>query len=212
MYRAMCVVVVAGLALAWSSGVANGAEDGWVTLFDGKSLDGWKATVEGEGSWKVEDGAIVANAKPRSHLFYVGDDKPFVNFELQLDVMTEPNSNGGVYFHTKYQPEGWPKEGYEVQVNNTHRDPRKTGSLYAVKDVHEAPAEDKKWFTMYIKVQGKTVTTKVDGKTLVEFTEEEGRQPGKDFTRILSSGTFALQGHDPDSTVRFKNIKVKRLE
>ena len=94
------------------------AEDGFKRLDDGKSFKGWKKTEENQDSWTVEDGAFKAHGN-RAHLFYVGDDKPFVNFELKVDVMTRKNSNGGIYFHTKYQKEGWPKYGFEVQVNNT---------------------------------------------------------------------------------------------
>ena len=187
------------------------AEEGWVDLFDGKTLDGWKIN-ENPQSWKVEDGAIVVQGQPRSHLFYEGDGKPFKNFELQVETWTEPGSNAGIYIHTKYQDSGWPKYGYEIQVNNTHGDPRKGASVYAVKDVLEAPAKDKTWFTYLIKVKDKTIQVYVDGKLVNEFTEEPGRQPGKDFTRVLSEGTFALQGHDPKSIVKFRNIKVKRLD
>lgn len=188
------------------------AEEGFTRLDDGKSFKGWKKTKENEGSWTIEDGAFKAHGS-RAHLFYVGQDKPFVNFELKVDVMTRENSNGGIYFHTRYQEEGWPRYGFEVQVNNTYRkDPRKTGSLYAVKDVTEAPAKDDVWFTEHVIVKGNQVTIKVDGKTVVEYTEPEGTKAGKNFTRKLDKGTFALQAHDPNSIVYFKNIRVKRLD
>jgi len=185
--------------------------DGWVSLFDGKSLKGWKAS-ENKASWSVdsEKMALVCDG-PRSHLFYVGSDKPFKNFIFQADVMTMPGANAGIYFHTKYQDKGWPKYGYEAQVNNTHRDPKKTGSLYAVDNVMKAPAKDKEWFTMTIKVEGRNIQISVDGKKLVDFTEDANRQAGKDFTRKLDQGTFALQAHDPQSKVYFRNLKVKRL-
>lgn len=195
-----------------SASAQDKVEEGFKSIFDGKSYTGWKIN-ENEKSWSIEDGALVAKGD-RSHLFYTAeDDKPFVNFHLKIDVKTEPKSNGGVYFHTKYQDQGWPKYGYEAQVNNTHGDPKKTAGLYAVKDVfaEQNTAKDGEWFTMDIIVEGNKITTKVNGKTAVEFTEEAGRQPGKDFTRKLDKGTFALQAHDPGSTVRFKNIRVKRL-
>jgi hypothetical protein len=182
----------------------------WITLFDGKSLDGWKISEQPK-SWSVRDGAIVANGK-RSHLFYIGDGKPFKNFEFQAQVMTKPGSNSGIYFHTKFQDEGWPKAGFEAQVNNSyHTDPRKTGSLYAVKDVHQAPAKDNEWFTYTIRVEGRRVTIEINGQAVMEYTEPEGQQPGEDFGRKLGEGTFALQAHDPGSTVLFKDIKVRRL-
>ncbi len=184
--------------------------EGWISIFDGKTLEGWKVN-ENPKSFRVEDGAILANGQPRSHLFYTGDSKPFVNFELSLEVLTGKGANGGVYFHTAFQRSGWPKNGFEVQVNNTHKDPKKTGSLYGVKDIMKAPAKDSTWFTIHLIVNGRTITVKVDGKTVNEYTEPEGQKPGKNFTRKLDKGTFALQAHDPGSTVLFRKIKVKRL-
>jgi hypothetical protein len=184
---------------------------GWISLFDGKTLNGWKAS-ENKDTFSVRNGMVVA-AGPRSHLFYVGpvQNADFKNFELKADVMTEPGSNAGIYFHTEYQETGWPSKGYEVQVNNTHTDWRKTGSLYAVKDVNESPAKDNKWFTEHIIVRDKRIIIKVNGKTTVDWTEPGGfkleNQPG----RKISSGTFALQGHDPKSVVYFKNIMVRPL-
>jgi len=189
---------------------ASAGEKGWVSLMDGKSFKGWKAS-ENSDSWTVEDGAFVC-AGPRSHLFYVGDKQPFENFEFRCEVKTTPGSNAGIYFHTEYQEEGWPKKGYEAQVNNTHKDPKKTGSLYAVENVLEAPAEDGEWFDYHIKVDGKRIVITVNGKECVDFTEEPDRKAGKDFGRVLSEGTFALQAHDPDSKVYFRNIEVKRLK
>lgn len=185
------------------------AEDGWITLFDGKTFEGWKAS-ENKSSWTIKDGAFVCDG-PRSHLFYVGEHAPFVNFHFKCEVMTNAKSNSGIYFHSKYQDKGWPKYGYEAQVNNTHGDPKKTGSLYAVKNVFKAPAKDNEWFTEEIIVQGRHIIIKVNGKTVVDYTEPKDKKAGKDFTRKLDKGTFAFQAHDPISVVKFRNIKVKKL-
>jgi hypothetical protein len=186
-------------------------EAGFKQLFDGKTFNGWKMANENQKSWTIRDGAIVANGE-RCHLYYVGDDKPYVNFELKVDVMTEPNSNGGIYFHTQYQETDWPKAGYEVQVNNTYnKDPRKTGSLYAVQDVKEQIVKDNEWYTYHIIVRGKHVTIKVNDKVTVDWDEPADLKPGGTPARVLDKGTFALQAHDPNSTVRYKNIRVKRL-
>lgn len=184
----------------------------WISLFDGESLDGWRANENTE-TFSVSDGRIVADG-PRSHLFYVGEveNHNFTDFEFKADVMTTPGSNSGIYFHTEYQDSGWPTKGYEAQVNNSGSDPRKTGSLYAIEDISEAPAKDKEWFTMYIKVQGNRITIKVDGKTTVEYTEpDNAERPESMSGRLLSSGTFALQGHDPESTVYYRNIMVRPI-
>lgn len=203
---------VSGLQAGEDKAGAEGKnEEGWVTLFDGKTMDGWKVNENNE-TWKIVDGALVCKGD-RSHIFYVGDEAPYTDFEFQADVMTKPKSNAGIYFHTKFQETGWPKFGYEAQVNNTHGDPKKTGSLYAVNDVLKAPAEDNKWFTMFIRVKGRQVTIQIDGKTVMEYTEPEGKEAfSNDFERRLGSGTFCLQGHDPISEVHFKNIKARHLK
>ena len=203
-------VVTLGLLLTSLEASAQRKQKGWVKLFDGKTLNGWKISEPEKNSWKVENGAIVAHGE-RSHLFYVGDNKPFVNFELKVEAMTTPGSNGGIYFHTQYQETGWPKYGYEVQVNQTHKDWRKTGSLYAVQDVKEQLVKDNEWYTYHIIVKGKRIIIRINDKVAVDWTEEPNRQPGKDFTRVLDKGTFALQAHDPNSTIYYRNIMVKRL-
>jgi hypothetical protein len=184
----------------------------WVSLFDGKSLANWKVG-ENATTFSVENGTIVAHG-PTAHLFYEGDvhQHNYKNFEFKADVMTTPGSNSGIYFHTEYQESSWPKKGYEVQVNNSHTDWRRTGSLYAVQDVKEVYVKDNEWFTEYFKVEGKHVTVKINDKTVVDYTEPENvkRDAGSE-GRVLSSGTFALQGHDPNSKVYFKNIMVKVL-
>jgi len=190
----------------------SGKEKGWVSLFDGKTLDGWKAGANAE-TFTVENGAIKVNGKV-SHLFYDGPvaDHDFRNFEFKVEVMTLPGSNSGIYFHTIYQESSWPKKGYEVQVNNSHSDWRRTGGLYAVQDNRELPAKDNEWFTVHIRVQDKRVTVKVNDKLITDYTEPDDVQREENMKgRILSSGTFALQGHDPGSTVYYRKVMVKIL-
>lgn len=210
MKRSTWIMLVAVGVLCASTQLGIADDEGWISLFDGKSLSGWKKAEENQDAWKVADGALMCDGS-RCHLFYVGDAQPFRNFEFEAEVKTTPGSNSGIYIHTAYQSEGWPKQGYEVQVNNTHGDPVKTSSLYGVVKVLEAPAKDDEWFKMSIRVEGKQVTVKVDGKTLVEYTEPEDKQAGSDFARVLGEGTFALQAHDPQSKVYFRNLRVKKL-
>ena len=204
-------LVASLLALALPSFAAD-SKDGWVSLFDGKSLEGWKANENPE-TFSVKDGEIVVKGQ-RGHLFYVGPvgDHNFKNFEFKADIMARASANSGVYFHTAFQESGWPAKGYEVQVNNTHSDPKKTAGLYGIKDNFTAPAKDDEWFTMVIRVEGKHVVTKVNGKVITDYTEEENaKRTGEFKNRLVSSGTFALQGHDPGSEVHYKNIAVKIL-
>lgn len=203
---------VAMITLAFGQGAE--AEEGWIVLFDGKSLDGWTAAKENPGTFRLENGAIVANG-PRCHLFYTGpvNGANFKDFELKVEVMTRKNSNGGIYFHTRFQESGWPDKGFEVQVNNSYaRDHRKTGSLYMIQDVTETHVPDDEWFTEHIIVKGKRVEVRINGKKVVDWTEPSPPEPPKNAPgRVLDQGTFALQGHDPGSTVYYRNIRVKPL-
>ena len=178
--------------------------DGWVPLFDGRSLAGWKA-AENPATFRVENGEIVVRG-PRAHLFYDGPvmNHSFRDFELRLEVLTKPGANSGVYLRTAYQPTDWPSHGYEVQVNNSHTDWRRTGSLYGVQDTRDARPDDT-WVAMHAIVRGRRIRVLVDGRQVVDYTE-----PADSATR-LTGGTIALQGHDPESEVHYRNIMVRPL-
>lgn len=203
----LCAAAVFGL-----SACATGSSGGWVTIFNGKNLDGWKVN-ENPQTFRVENGELIVDG-PRAHMFYVGDvaNHDFKNFEFQAEVMTKPKANSGIYFHTQYQNDGWPAKGYEVQVNNTHSDWRKGGGLYGISDNKEAPAKDGEWMRYHIKVVGKHVTISINDKLIVDYTEPESAQRPREFAgRLIGSGTFAIQGHDPESVIHYRNIRVKPL-
>jgi len=184
---------------------------GWISLFDGKSLDGWKANRS--GTFSVANGTIKVEG-PTSHLFYEGPvmNHDLKNFEFKAKVMTKPGSNSGIYFHTAYQDSGFPEKGFEVQVNNSHTDWKRSGSLYDIKNTDKVYVKDDVWFTEYIKVQGKHVIVKINNDMVTDWTQPDDFVPPKGQTeRIISDGTFALQGHDPKSVVYFKDIMVKTL-
>jgi hypothetical protein len=188
--------------------------DGWYNLFNGKDLSGWKKSEDHPETFKVVDGDIVANGQV-CHLYYDGpvEKHNFKNFEWKCEIMTKPHSNSGMYFHTKYQPDGFPKVGIEVQVNNTHSDPIKTGSLYKIKNImNDSPAKDNEWFTQTVIVEGKHVVVKVNDKEVNDWTQPEDykREAGWE-KAVIGSGTFALQGHDPGSETHFRKIMVKPL-
>ena len=190
----------------------------WLSLFDGKTLAGWKAGGN-SGTFSVRDGMIVADG-PRSHLFYSGtvEGHDFTNFELKADVKTMPKANSGIYFHTEHQQAGYPAKGYEVQINNTYpgtegyRELRKTGSLYGVRDVFVSCVKDEAWFTVHIIVEGRRIRVSLDGRLLVDYIEpDDPVRPGSSAGKKLSHGTFALQGFGEGSVVYFRNIRVKPL-
>jgi 3-keto-disaccharide hydrolase len=210
------IALVTCFTISVVASVARAADtpdaDGFIALFDGKSLEGWTPS-ENKETWHIEDGCLVSGG-PRSHLFYSGPvhDHDFKNFELKADVMTKPGSNSGIYFHTEYQESDWPFHGYEAQVNNTHSDWKRTGGLYDVQDIRETPVKDDEWFEYDVSVLDKHIVLKINGQTTVDYTEPEGgpkvkEKPG----RMLSHGTIALQGHDPKSKVYFKNVRIKPL-
>ena len=210
------------------------AEDGWISMFNGKDLTGWKSNDEVPGVFTVENGELKVSGG-RAHLFYMGADgaAKFKNFEVKAKVKTTPGANSGFYFHTEYQEKNWPDKGFECQVNSTHTDPKKTGSLYGVVNilalqpgqaepqggkhikVDKAPSTDGEWFDYLITVKGNTITLQVNGKTTVEWTQPEGFDPAKELKnmpgRKLGEGTFAIQGHDPKSTTFYKDLFVKAL-
>jgi hypothetical protein len=190
----------------------------FIPLFDGTSLEGWTAS-ENKASFKVVDGAIVCDG-PRSHLFYTGpvSEGVFKNFELQMTVKTGPNANSGIYFHTKYQEEGWPEKGYEAQIYCAHEakglyiERKKTGSLYAVRNAYKSPVKDGVWFNYRIRVEGNHIRIFINDHLVTDYVQSEDPwRPDNAKGRILSEGTFALQCHDPDSRVYFKDIQVKLL-
>lgn len=181
---------------------SDDAEDsGWIRLFNGRDLAGWRASENGD--FRVEDGAIVVRGK-RAHLF---TEKQFENFDFKCEVMTSPGSNSGIYLHTEYE-ETWPSKGYEVQVNCTHGDPVKNGSLWGVVKAYEPNASDDEWFAMQITVQGKNIVTRVNGKIVVDYTELAGVTA----SRRIDKGSIAFQAHDPKSVVRYRNVKVRELD
>lgn len=201
-----CFGLLTGFALWALPAIAAGEE--WVSMFNGKDLLGWHVN-ENTDSVYVEDGTLVTHG-PRSHVFYVGPygHANYKNFHFKAEVKTHKKANSGIYFHTQFLESGWPNKGYEAQVNNTHGDPKKTGGLYDVQDEYDAFANDGDWFNYEIVVKGKRIKVLIDGATVSDYTEPEDLDRP---TRQLSSGTFALQAHDPGSKVHYRNLMVKAL-
>jgi hypothetical protein len=202
--------------------IAAWADDGWQTLFNGKDLTGWRPNYYPD-SWSVVDGMIRAHAtQSSSHLLYVADRPEgqfvaFTNFVLELSARSEPNANSGVFFHTDYTAPNAAHHlanGYEVQLNSTAKEKRKTGSLYAVVDLPTSPVNESQWFRVRITVNGKRIAVQLNDRTVVDYTEPAiVQRPPERAGRKLNpaGGAIALQGHDPGSTFYFKDIRIKRL-
>jgi hypothetical protein len=203
------------LLLAFVLQASPAVEPGFTSLFNGKDFTGWK--LSNEASWSIENGAIKANGTA-GHAFYDGPfrNHMFRNFELKVDVMTRNNSNGGIYVLTEYQEKGFPRKGFEIQVNNSYvKDRVKSGSIYHVQDVlDDAPAKDDEWFTQHIVVKDKTITVSVNGKQVATWTQPDDWTGGREGAgRVISGpGTIAFQAHDPNSTVYYKNVRIKPLD
>ncbi|HOY13213.1 MAG TPA: DUF1080 domain-containing protein [Saprospiraceae bacterium] len=190
-------------------------EDGsdWIELFNGKDFTGWKNN-EDSASFKIVDGILIASGE-RSHLFYEGEalGEGFDHFELIAEVRTTPGSNSGIFFHTKYQDEGWPAQGFEVQVNLSHtgegdyRELKKSGSLYNVRNAYFPLAKDGEWYETRIVVNGDFAEVWVNDVQSVSYLQLFDPNRKQSFGK----GTFAIQCHDPNSKVEYKSIKVRRL-
>lgn len=204
-------MVVAGFAGPNSRAAGPVADkDGWLDLFDGKSLDDWKPS-EDPKAFKVEGGLIVAGPSKLTHLYYQGPihKANFKDFELKAEVMTKPKGNSGIFFHTEHQPKGIPAKGFEFQINNTGSDKRyRTGAIYPTKPLDKVLVKDDEWFECHLTVRGGHVTLKVNGETTHDVDLPVNAKSGL----FLSSGTFAIQSHDPGSVVLFRRIRVKPLE
>jgi hypothetical protein len=217
--------VVISVSISWLClflTVAASADGGWQALFNGKDLTGWRPNLFPD-SWSVVDGAIRVRAtQASSHLFYVAD-KPegqfisFTNFVLELSARSETNANSGIFIHTDLKTSTAAyhlANGYEVQLNSTAREKRKTGSLYAVVDLPASPVDESQWFHVRVTVNGKRITVELNDRKVVDYTEPPNVQrPPERAGRKLNpgGGAIALQGHDPGSTFFFKDIRIRPL-
>lgn len=180
-------------------------ETQWVSLFDGKSLDGWEQVGQDASVWEVKDGAI-SGSGPASML--VCTKGPYKNFRYRAEAKINDGGNSGLYFRTTRKP-GF-TNGYEAQIDSTHRDPIRTGSLYGMCHVYQQLVKPDTWFTYELEVRddvwrGRKMTrikVAVDGKELYEHL---------DFALTFPEGHFAFQQHDPGSRVSIRKVEVMPL-
>jgi hypothetical protein len=191
-------VVVVAVALLLASVAAPAKDKGgkWIKMFDGKSLKGWK-TADNPESWKAVGGELVGKGL-HSHLFWMV--RECENCEFKAEVLTKPKTNSGMYFRTAFGP-GFPK-GYEAQVDNTHRDPVRTGSLYNFVKIFDQLVKDDVWFTQHIIANGNHIVIKVNDKVVVDYVDEKN---------TFTKGYLALQQHDPSGEVHYRNLMMRVL-
>ncbi len=187
------------------------ADGGFVQLFNGKDLTGWKTHPDDKDTkWAVVDGAITASGPRAGHLFSERGD--YTDFVYRMEAMINDVGNSGQYFRAKFQKSFPP--GYEAQINVGHRDYIKTGSLYPAFNrrltaeqrekliVRKAPHNADEWFTQEVTAVGNHIVIKVNGSTTVDFVDE---------TNAYTKGHFAIQYHDPTCKIKVRKVEVKEL-
>ncbi len=178
----------------------------WVSLFDGETLDGWEKVGDKDSVWEVMDGAIRGSG-PASML--VTTKGPYRNFRYRAEIKINDGGNSGLYFRTAAKP-GF-LDGYEAQIDSTHRDPIRTGSLYGFCHVYKQHVKPDTWFIYELEVRddewsGRKMTrikVTIDGNELYEYL---------DFALTFKEGYFAFQQHDPGSKVDIRKVEVMPLK
>lgn len=186
--------------------------EGWYAIFDGETLDGWKCNEPYDG-FKVEEGCIVGFGE-RNHLYYVGEQ--FTDFAFQMEVKVNSGGNSGVYVKSQWEEKKFPTTGFELQVNATHPNPLKTGTLYDSLKYFSAPHGDDEWFLYEATCKNNTIEVKVNGKVLYLYIDRlpplaEGTEITADNKRIAQPGYLVLQQHDPKGRPMFRNIFVRKI-
>lgn len=184
---------------------ASAADEEWTVLFDGSSMDNWEMVGREGSHWNLKDGLIVGTGKPSMLVCTKG---PYKNFRYRAEVKINDGGNSGLYFRTTRKP-GF-LDGYEAQIDSTHTDPIRTGSLYGFCHVYKQLVKPDTWFTYEIEVRddvwrGRELTRikiTVDGNELYEHM---------DFAKTYKPGYFAFQQHDPKSVVSIRKVEVLPL-
>lgn len=239
----VALVAAVALAATSNPRSVRAADDEWVQLFNGKDLTGWKIANPPSGQfkgvkevkndagkvtafvgilkdakdgtpgkevtlWQVKDGMIVGGG-PASHIF---TETEADNCHFKVEAKINDKGNSGMYLRTKFGP-GFP-QGYEVQINATHTDQIRTGSLYPafklsdedrkkILVLKDAPHKPEEFFTQEVIAEGNHIQIIVNGKKTVDF---------KDPNETYKKGHFALQGHDPGSVMTFKKVEYKPIK
>jgi len=169
--------------------------DGWIALFDGETLFGWKETKKDRANWKVVDKTIVADTGKVSILRTTTE---FDDYELKVDFLTTEKTNSGVFLHMRYKPGDVATDCYELNIANDSSNPFPTGSFVKRNKV-DVDFQNEQWQTFHVTVQGDHVTVKLDGKTVNEYVDTTG----------LKRGYIGLQFNK--GPIKFRNVVVRPL-
>ena len=197
--KKIALLAVAGALFALAQGPAQKPESsGWITLFDGRSLNGWHA--EADAKWRVEGGMLIADSGGDG---WLRSDRQFGNFLLQAEFRNVKGGNSGIFLRataaTKAGDPSNPASSYELQINN--EDPKwATGSIEDViqRSTVSNPAPNQ-WHTYEVEVRGDHFIAKLDGKVVLDGRDSK-----------IKSGYLGLQ-HHKDNKIEFRNLRVKPL-
>lgn len=209
MLRSASVCVVTSFLLcAVCSAFAADEEEGFVSLFNGKSLDGWVVMGKPQG-WKIEDGVLHSDAAQGGN--WLRSEKQYGNFILKVDWRVSNNGNSGVFVRSTREGSPW-LTGYEVQISNEPRDDDHcTGSLYGYAAVNPRPDESADtWHTFEIHCVGERLTVYSDGVKCVDFNQASHEETqDKPLT-----GYIGLQdSHSPAGNyIEYRNVRIKELD
>jgi hypothetical protein len=168
--------------------------EGWILLFDGQTLFGWRAAHEAD--WRVEDGAIVATEGKTPGLLHTTSQ--WGNFVLKLDFRSEPGANSGVFLRTSPNPPDAPGRYYEINIADWGKNDWPTGSLVHYQKT-EAAFDSEDWQSMEITADGGTFRVAIDGKPALEYDDPSP----------LGRGFIGLQWRR--GKIEFRNVKLKPL-
>lgn len=199
----LLMMVVAGVGIA---GAAEPGDEGFIPLFDGKTLDGWEKVGNQDSVWEVKNGAICGSG-PASML--VCTKGPYKNFRYRAEIKINDKGNSGMYFRTTRKSTF--TDGYEAQIDSTHADPIRTGSIYGFCHVYKRLVEPDTWFKYEIMVRDTVWRGKPVTKIKVTVNDDELYEY-HDFAQNWKDGYFAFQQHDPGSRVEIRKAEVLPLE
>ena len=176
-----------------------------VSLFNGKNLDGW--IIYGTEKWYVENGELICESGPDEDYGYLGTNKYFDDFILELDFKQEDNGNSGVFFRSTV--DGVKVKGWQVEVappgyhSGGIYESYGRGWLIKPDQSKDSIVKMGEWNKMKIKVYGDEVTTWINENQMIKI---------KDSIIGLGKGGVALQIHDGGGIkVKWKNINLTKL-